>query len=1058
MLDSLGRDVGDIKNNVQAIKTQMLQDIGKSAKANGSDPNNKEVLNKIATQLETIVGYKLDVQFKAFNKALNDLAEACEDLDKKKEDFKKEAKEMAKAINNDPTARANHALLQNIAANKVNIGGGGTAKPIPGQPRAISSINSGVNIISKFFQNMVGLFKKNKGIASVAAGTTGMGGGGGPPPPKPVAAGGEDDEKKKKETWKEFFKRTGQDRGSEMTGVLTGGKPIEAIVTGLGNLLSKGLSSIPFVGGFLGGLLDGILKPLSDELEYIRDMSRGMLNTYGTGIENLKGKVDEFREASLKTVSVTGQSQSLILKEQAKYYKRGITDLKTQNSVMRAGLQTATLINSDAAETSSMFADWSQHLGASEHQLNMMGRGLVNIGRQSGLTGQNLLQVAKDSKTFMENMRLAGTFTASAANNIMGIMAQAQKTGTTAGTSRIMAGLTGGLIGPAVDEGTKSTIMKAGGLGGANMMDLLAGTGTEDPEQMKRIASGMEKLIRIYSGGKNLNQMTMQERGLASQRMEIGERGLKLNEAVLIAQNLRKGAMSFDEQLAEIGDKLNRKIYAPEEARVLKENVLFEKADKTIEGFRDNMEQANPELKDALDQQVAIVNARSKEAGGAGFSRDAGESNATLLERIQKVNQEAVIAAEKKKDPSLKLLSDIYEIEAMIREYVYDAVFNLLPLIATATGAVQEWVRKASTFIKETVFPFFTTELFPLFERIGDWVFGIFKFLDPRSAAEIVANSPLTKKMKQDVEDQRLANAANAAGGFANMSPADLAKKKAAVEQALADKQAVKPGLAQDIKDAMAVKREKEFFGAGLVPQIAEIFLTPVWKANDIKEKQAREAWTKLDDSTRVLQKDLQGIQTQETFNKALQNAQTPEQRQDVQTKMDRYYELQRKSDENVGPRGILDKLKAFPEMQNILKEVGKMASNADKPGSIYTHDEYLEELLQGVPSLVSAAMPGVNVDEEVKKRQIAIDNSNAEIEANTSDTASNTRQTNVLLGTLLNVISRSARRRGTDTPIAGEDVDDSVFFDQFIDVDWVDTIARMVGNTWAQGNPGKHN
>lgn len=1014
MLDSLGRDVGNIKDNVQAIKAQMLQDIGKSANSN-ADPKGRELLGKLSKQLETIVGYRLDDELKKFHTVLDKLTDECKKLNKAKSDRKKEATETGKAISkamgsgNDPLGKA--AKMLQKAANQLS-GKSGVGR-IPGQPARYSgSRGTQANSISDLCRCICNCIKKLNG----GGGNGGGGGGSGK-----SGSGGSGRRGGKGNS----IYSGGRLAGSAIGNLLTDPKPVESLIGGLGKMISKGLGSIPIVGGFLEGLTDAVLKPLNEELEFFRGMSRSIIVNYSTGLDSVAKKLEEF-EITDKDILVTGQSRSVLLKEQQKFYKRGITDAKTLNKVMRVGLQTATMIDSDAESTADMFADWSQHLGASERQLGMMSRGLVNIGRQTGLTGDNLLRVAKSSEDFMKNMRLAGTFSAGSANNIMGVLASAQKTGTTTGASKILSGLSGGLLGNTVDEQTKNLIMKAGAFGGADTLDLISGVGT-DKDSMRKVASGLESVMKLYTQGRSPEQMTKQQRGLASQMMFQNE-GFKLEELRLTIKNLKEGAKSFEDQLQDVDDSLRMKLIEPLEAQAKREAILFAKAEDTVDKFSGSLNQMNPELNKALDTQVELLNGRLGRVGGGSFSRSEGESNETLIARIQKVSQEVNAKELGAKDPYLKIQTAVFSIENALRKELIGVVVEWLPKIGEYAENIKAWVLGPGKDIFGNVVT--------ILGQIAGFVGGILGIMDPvKNNKDMLDNTEKAQRAGLDAMADRL-KTYNTAGAVGSVTAESLAASQAGLAAA---KGAFKEGTgyspegykAQQASGSLDVGAwlKNKATGGGYSQGVATMY----------EQIQAKE----------------QEVQAQEFLlwlsNK--RNQMSPEQQGAFDEKVGKYFDVKQK----MGAASMWDRMNFIPELMKAQGELTNMAENANEPGSIYTHDMHLEKLLQDVPTLVSAMMPGVDIDEEIQKRQIAIDDSNAAIEANTDDIASNTSRTNVLLGALLSSMRRG-RGRGADTTVDGENLDESVFYDQFIDYDWIDSIARMVGNTWNQGNPGKHN
>jgi hypothetical protein len=171
--------------------------------------------------------------------------------------------------------------------------------------------------------------------------------------------------------------------------------------------------------------------------------------------------------------------------------------------------------------------------------------------------------------------------------------------------------------------------------------------------------------------------------------------------------------------------------------------------------------------------------------------------------------------------------------------------------------------------------------------------------------------------------------------------------------------------------------------------------------------------------------------------------------------------------------------------MEDIKNSNKTLTDSATEKPSIYTHDIHLEESLEWIwesiesvnsnsvaiierldtmidmqseMASVSAMLPGIDVEEEIKKRQMNTDTGTNEIVANTGETAENTRRTAILMGALLNCMRRNSRRTGSPINVEGENVDESAFFDQFIDCEWVDTTARSPAYVWRQGNIGKKN
>src|SRR5581483_9706224 len=133
-----------------------------------------------------------------------------------------------------------------------------------------------------------------------------------------------------------------------------------------------------------------------------------------------------------------------------------------------------------------------------------MERGMLSIARSTGVFGDNLVHAAKASQQFMEYMRMSGTFTAKAANNIIGLMAEAQKRGVSQGMENLLQLFKGSLLEEGGDE--KARALAITGMGGNERVRgrMLSGTLLEDRGAQKIFAENL---------GKRLNDLAVQRFG-----------------------------------------------------------------------------------------------------------------------------------------------------------------------------------------------------------------------------------------------------------------------------------------------------------------------------------------------------------------------------------------------------------------------------------------------------------------------------------------------------------------------------------------------------------------
>lgn len=335
-----------------------------------------------------------------------------------------------------------------------------------------------------------------------------------------------------------------------------------SLVTAIGTAFSKSagflVSKIAGAagGGLVSGILDTVLKPINEELDFISTRAQITFSKYGPG----EGAVERMNELVLGVdeIDITGQR---VVKVQQVYYnnlRKGIKDEKTALNITNKGLQTAYLLGSSADDTSELFTKWHQELGASTLDLGIMARGLTQISRETGVTGNNLLKAAQSSEQFMKNMRLSGTFTASTANNMTELLARAQKAGTSGGANKILGALSGSILDEGGDERIRSLLVAATGGNQRQLSKLTSGVAGGDKGYLKSLSQYINQRLadaaRFATGGRtgNFAELTPEEKGRASivTKQTIG--GLGSQEAYLTAQQLAEVSKTYTEKVADL--------------------------------------------------------------------------------------------------------------------------------------------------------------------------------------------------------------------------------------------------------------------------------------------------------------------------------------------------------------------------------------------------------------------------------------------------------------------------------------------------------------------------
>lgn len=527
-----------------------------------------------------------------------------------------------------------------------------------------------------------------------------------------------------------------------------GGRFVGTMFEGLGKMLGK-------LGGAFGKLIPGVVgvgeglevlinflsRPLIAQADYFQQLRDVQFQTMGIGrglgetafaeafpqvnpaIARLldpeeNAKAQQRMAVTLEMVDETGQSLATVQKAQLANLRRGIRWNEKINRVTSIGLSTAKLVGASAEETNNLFGDWSQHLQIGTLQLAQMGRDLRSIARMTGVTGDNLIKVARSAETFMKNMRNAGNFTTMAARNMTAMLAEAQRTGTSEGMQNILGVLSSGTIAGAGDERIKNLVRVATG-GQRDLVEaVLGGTITQNTDQMRALGEGLEGLINRFTGGRRLEDLSPARRGMISQIFQ-SQFGVGLNELNLIIKNIRKATMSFGERLEQLtvlqGDANARlkegttlQTVLEQKRALVQDRALqfltdFATGAKTdTEKFLADMRRAGVEIRGAAPETairavVEDMNRRIRQFKPPGVEEidvakvlaeaQGPEGAAAALEKLNQTNQKIVAEQQAQNNPVSQILKVLQRIESILLTAFTGKIAGLQPVIDEFLGA-----------------------------------------------------------------------------------------------------------------------------------------------------------------------------------------------------------------------------------------------------------------------------------------------------------------------------------------------------------------------------------
>lgn len=345
------------------------------------------------------------------------------------------------------------------------------------------------------------------------------------------------------------------------------------------------------IGAFVTTALSGfdILQVLfagavRDEMEFTHNMRQLAYQVEGVTI-----KTRELQNAFMDTGSVVKETGDFLTNFQQAYVKilkSGVRDRKQSLSILKSAASLATSIGVETKDTADLFHDWSMSLRLSDYQMEEISRGLKQTARDTGVTGENLLQAAKSAEKLMKRMQDTGQFSSAAAKNILGIQTAAQKFGVADEIAEINAALanTNDLYFNTNDK-TKILLYNAiHTMKDMNMLQKLQnGTLLKTTKGMKGLAQGLKNLTMQFGVDLDrLDELDADQLAMANMSLEAAT-GKQAGQLRKMVDSLLEGTKTFDDRLADINMKMKdanitaqERINLERQARELTVNKSFD--------------------------------------------------------------------------------------------------------------------------------------------------------------------------------------------------------------------------------------------------------------------------------------------------------------------------------------------------------------------------------------------------------------------------------------------------------------------------------------------------
>jgi hypothetical protein len=365
-----------------------------------------------------------------------------------------------------------------------------------------------------------------------------------------------------------------------------------------------------------------------------------------------------------KAAAETGFDRTVYQKAYLSNLKKGVKDQKLSENITKKQLNTEKMIGVEAGALDDTFLNMSLQMKMSNNEMSEFGRGIQEVARNTGVTGENLAQAVKSSEGIIKNMRNAGNLNAEAASNVVGLMASFKKFGVSEAGEEVASTLSKGMAGfLQADSGMQLLLTR---ISRGNMEKIYDGTLLNTKKGMKQAAEGMEDLIHQFSGGQvrtreEFEKMSDFQKQQLNTKLQLSPLKKSAGELFGMVDSFNEQGASLAEKLKKISEEKSRtltlegKANLLEQERTLKANAAlealtkFDVASKGVSNMGDalakvNVKEMGDDLKamgiETTDAKVAMR--ETMKASIAGVNESLKKAGKTQLKISDKSLEEAL--------------------------------------------------------------------------------------------------------------------------------------------------------------------------------------------------------------------------------------------------------------------------------------------------------------------------------------------------------------------------------------------------------------------------------
>lgn len=320
--------------------------------------------------------------------------------------------------------------------------------------------------------------------------------------------------------------------------------------------------------------IENLIKPNIELYNTSRQMLFTQQGVTASNEQYMKQMQQELSFAD--SIAKTGKQDFELQREAFKSMRSGLRDRRTAAKLTEQSAFASHMLEASFENTAQLFRDLNLKLGLTTTQTARFARDMQDVGRATGLIGDELVDAVKQSEDLMKNMRDFGNYSSEAGRSLMGMMASAKKMGVDDAARTMLEALTN----PTKlfeDQHSNVHMMAVNSLDPRTrqmVMDhLFGGTITQNPQALRALIQGYRNSMGGVTGGltpEQVRQLPEQQRFGVENAFQRAF-GMPMAKFERMLDALDEGTKTVEERMTDIR---RRMVNADDETKRLLETQL----------------------------------------------------------------------------------------------------------------------------------------------------------------------------------------------------------------------------------------------------------------------------------------------------------------------------------------------------------------------------------------------------------------------------------------------------------------------------------------------------